>query len=414
MADDVIVRFGDITKTYPVLAASSGKSVVDVHSFSEDFPLYLYDQGFKSTAGCTSTICYIDGDRGELSYRGYPIEQLSQNYPYTQICQLLLSGELPSRASHSEFLAELCKYQHLPEPMTKIVGLTPKDSHPMALLSTLMAATATFSPCSLPIEDAETCTKFVMQALAQMPLLVGAAIRHSQGLSMLNYDPELDYIENCFYLLSAQRPSAIQKQALNTILILHAEHEQNASTHTVHTTASTGTHPLASFGAGIAALWGPAHGGANEACMHMLREIGHVDNIASYLRKAKDKNDPFRLMGFGHRVYKNHDPRANIMRKLCHQVLKSTETNDLFVLAIELERQALSDDYFIQRKLYPNVDFYSGITLQALGIPSRCFTAIFALARISGWVSHWQEMMHEQRLIVRPRQRYTGMQTRSL
>lgn len=400
------------TDTIPlsVYSATLGSDVIDVSSLTtHDF--FTYDPGFVSTAACESKITYIDGDRGILLYRGYLIEDLAEKSDYMAICYLLLHGELPTLPQKSAWLDAIHEYSTIPKSIESCLKSLPHDAHPMALLLTLTASLSAHYQNNQP-KTPEARLQTSMEFIAKMPLLIAMIYRHITQQAFIPYQKERSYAENFLHMTFGQEQiDPILIKAIDTIFTLHADHEQNASTSTVRMVGSTGANPMASLSAGIAALWGPAHGGANEACLTMLQIIGDVSKIPEYIKKAKDPHDDFRLMGFGHRVYKNFDPRAKMMQEVCHDVLNIIDASTdapLFTLAIELARIAREDDYFIQRKLYPNVDFYSGLTLKALGIPTNMFTTIFALARTVGWMSHWCEMINEPYKIARPRQLYTG------
>lgn len=407
--NNAILSIKDLSIELPIYSASVGDSVIDVSSLTgHDF--FTYDPGFVSTASCESKITYIDGDKGILMHHGYLIEALAEKSDYMEVCHLLLQGKLPTASEKQNFIHTLHKHSHIPEEIASCLkSLSPK-SHPMAILMTLTSALSAYYQENQPNTPEE---RFQVSAelVAKIPLLVAMTYRHMNQQPLLPYNPEKSYAENFLRMLFGQEKfDPVLVKAMDTIFILHADHEQNASTSTVRVVGSTGSNPAACVAAGISALWGPAHGGANEACLNMLHVIGDVSQIPLYIKKAKDKNDPFRLMGFGHRVYKNFDPRAKIMKEICHEVLDVVGSKDkpFFQLATQLAQIALEDNYFIERKLYPNVDFYSGLTLSALGIPSNMFTTIFALARTVGWMSHWCEMMNESYKLARPRQLYTG------
>lgn len=384
---------------------------------------FCYDPGLTLTTACQSGITWLDGAKGRLLYRGYPIEQLAEHYCFTQVIYLLLFGELPSEAEHNAFTDQLSTFNPLPENTLKLVDSLPKHSHPMAILSSLAAnLSVNYHHGENDYKNPDVQQEAVLRMIAQIPSMVALSNRHTQGLGLDAFNSQYGkYTEQFTYNVLAKSatdtPTKELVEALDKIFILHADHELNASTFTVRTAGSTGTNPYACLSAGLAALWGPAHGGANEACLNMLKAIGSTKNIATYIQRAKDKEDPFKLMGFGHRVYKNYDPRAKIMRQICHQTLDIMNQKDhpLFDLALELERVALEDPYFVDKKLYPNIDFYSGITLSAMGIPSELFTPIFALARTTGWLSHWLEMYQTKPFkITRPRQWYVGPSQRDV
>ena len=361
-------------------------------------------------------ITYIDGGKGELLYRGYPIEQLAEQSDFAEVTYLLLKGELPSQQQKQDFVNTINNHTMIHEQMIHFYRGFRRDGHPMAILVGVVGALSAFYHDAIDINKSEDRERSAIRLIAKMPTLAAMCYKYSIGQPFNYPRNDLPYAANFLHMMfsvptEAREPDPIVARAMDRIFILHADHEQNASTSTVRLAGSTGANPFACISAGIAALWGPAHGGANEACLNMLMEIGHEDKIGHFIERAKDKNDPFRLMGFGHRVYKNYDPRATVMRKTCHDVLEvmGVKNSPLFKIAMELEKIALEDDYFIERKLYPNVDFYSGITLSAIGIPVSMFTVIFALARTVGWAAHWHEMMSDpNHRISRPRQLYTG------
>ncbi len=408
----------------PLLTGTLGTPTVDISTLNKDLGIFTYDSGFVSTASCKSKITYIDGNKGILLYRGYPIEQLAKNSSFLEVAYLLMNGELPSATELFNFTDEVNHHTMLHEALSGFFGGFHYDAHPMAMMVGVMGSLSAFYHGELDMSDPEHRRISAMRMLAKVPTIAAACYRHSVGWPSVYPRLDLGYCENFINMMfSLPSEKYIDKdnyidpvtvKALNLLFILHADHEQNASTSTVRLASSTGANPYACIAAGIAALWGPAHGGANEAVLSMLAEIGTVDNIPKYLAKAKDKNDPFRLMGFGHRVYKNFDPRATIIRETCYEVLERFPTDDpLFELALALEEHALKDEYFIEKKLYPNVDFYSGIIYRALKIPENMFTVMFVIARTAGWVSHWLEMMSEPtHRIGRPRQIYTGHETR--
>lgn len=399
----------------PIYNGTIGPSVVDVTQFGKT-GLFTYDPGFMSTAACTSKITYIDGDQGVLLHRGYPIEQLAEKSDFLEVCYLLMHGELPTHAEKDTFIKTIKSHSMVHEQLRNFFNGFRRDAHPMAIMVGVVGALSAFYHDTLDINNPEHRNTAALRLIAKMPTIAAMCYKYSKGLPFMYPQNDLGYTENFLHMMFGTpcedtKPNPVLARALDRIFILHADHEQNASTSTVRLAGSTGVNPYACISAGIAALWGPAHGGANEACLNMLREIGDVSRIDDYIKRAKDPNDSFRLMGFGHRVYKNRDPRAAVMRQTCHEVLNEVGAHDepLFKLAIALEKIALEDEYFIKRKLYPNVDFYSGITLSALGIPTNMFTVIFALARTVGWLSQWDEMISDpNRRIGRPRQLYTG------
>ncbi|MES2204699.1 MAG: citrate synthase [Pseudomonadota bacterium] len=404
----------------PVYSGTLGPDVIDVSSLAQN-DIFTYDPGFMSTAACNSSITFIDGDKGILLHRGYPIGQLAENVSYLEVCYLLLNGELPNKEQASAFEAEVKHHTLLHEQVRTFFNGFRRDAHPMAIMVGVVGALSAFYNDTININDADSRRMTAVRLVAKMPTIAAMSYKYAQGQPFMYPDNSLSFSENFLYMMfgtpcQSYQPNPVLAKALDKIFILHADHEQNASTSTVRLAGSTGANPYACVSAGIAALWGPAHGGANEACLNMLRQIGDVKNIPAYIARAKDKNDSFRLMGFGHRVYKNYDPRAKVMQEACHEVLNAVGRKDdpILDVAIELERIALSDPYFIERKLYPNVDFYSGITLSALGIPSNMFTVIFALARTIGWIANWNEMMaDDNRKLGRPRQLYTGSTERN-
>ena len=393
-----------------------GPSVVDIRSLYRDQGVFTFDPGFVATASCRSHITYIDGEQGVLLYRGYPIEQLAPKSTFLEVAYLLLKGELPTGAQLEEFTGLILGHTMINESLLRFFNGFHYDAHPMAMISGVVASMSAFYHDSMDINDAYHREIFSHRIIAKMPTIAAVAYKHSLGQPFIYPRNDLDYCSNLlhmFFAVPCEEDSIdpVAAEALDLLFILHADHEQNCSTSTVRLAGSSGTNPYAAIAAGASALWGPAHGGANEAVLNMLEEIGSIDNIPKFVAKAKDKDDPFRLMGFGHRVYKNFDPRAKIIRAMCHKVLEQLgETdNPLFELALRLEEIALQDDYFVEKKLYPNVDFYSGIIYRALGIPTSMFTAMFAIARTVGWVAHWQEMISDpQTRIGRPRQLYTG------
>lgn len=406
----------------PVLSGSIGPDVIDVQTLHKQTGMFTYDPGFTSTASCRSTITYIDGDAGVLLYRGYPIEQLAEKCTYLEVCYLLLNGELPNKAEMQNFENTIRMHTMVHDQITNFFKGFRRDAHPMAIMVGVVGALSAFYHDALDIKSKKDRDISAIRLIAKVPTILAMCHKYSTGLPFMYPQNNLSYVENFMRMMlgtpcEEYKPNPILVKALDRILILHADHEQNASTSTVRLAGSSGANPYACITAGIACLWGAAHGGANEAVLHMLEEIGDVSRIPQYIAKAKDKNDPFRLMGFGHRVYKNHDPRATLMRQTCHEVLNELGLHDnkLFELALELERIALEDDYFIQKKLYPNVDFYSGIVLHALGIPKNMFTAMFAMGRTVGWIAHWDEMIGDpEQRIGRPRQLYTGQARRDV
>ncbi len=397
----------------PILSGTLGPDVIDIRTLGK-LGVFTYDPAFFSTASCTSAITFIDGDAGLLYYRGYPIEQLAEHSSFLEVSYLLLNGELPSAAEKAAFTAKVTEHTMVHDQMARFFTGFRRDAHPMAVMVGVVGALSAFYHDSLDINNPEHRDISALRLLAKVPTIAAMAHKYHTGFPFMYPKNKFGYVENFMYMMFATPaedyvPNPVLVRALERILILHADHEQNASTSTVRLAGSSGANPFACISAGIAALWGPAHGGANEAALNMLEEIGDVSRVKEYVQGVKDKK--YRLMGFGHRVYKNMDPRATVMRETCYEVLKELglENNKLFELAMELERVALSDPYFIEHKLYPNVDFYSGIVLRALGIPSNMFTVIFAVARTIGWISQWNEMIADSdHKIGRPRQLYRG------
>ncbi|MEW5781989.1 MAG: citrate synthase [Pseudomonadota bacterium] len=410
------------TTEYPVYSGTIGPEVIDISKLYAQTGAFTYDPGFMSTAACKSSITYIDGDKGELLYRGYPIEQLAEKCDFMEVCYLLKNGELPNQAQYDDWVGKVRKHTMVHDQLTRFYNGFRRDAHPMAVLVGVVGGLSAFYHDSLDINNPEHRMTAAIRLIAKMPTITAMAYRYNMGLPFMYPKNEYDYATNFLYMMfgtpcEEYKPNPVLSRALDRILILHADHEQNASTSTVRLSGSSGANPFACIAAGIACLWGPAHGGANEACLKMLEEIGDVSRVPQYIKRAKDKNDPFRLMGFGHRVYKNFDPRAKLMRETCHEVLNELGLHDhpLFKLALELERIALEDEYFIEKKLYPNVDFYSGIVQSALGIPTNLFTGIFAMARTIGWIAQWHEMIGDpEQKIGRPRQLYTGAPKRDV
>ncbi len=400
-----------------VLSGTEGPDVIDVRALGSK-GLFTFDPGFTSTASCESKITYIDGDEGILLHRGFPIDQLAQNSNYLEVSYLLLYGEAPTQEQYEEFKTTVTRHSMIHEQITRLFHGFRRDSHPMAVLCGVTGALAAFYHDSIDVENERHREIAAYRLLSKMPTVAAMCYKYSIGQPFVYPQNNLSYAGNFLHMMFATpceeyKVNPVLEKAMDRILILHADHEQNASTSTVRTAGSSGANPFACIAAGIASLWGPAHGGANEACLKMLEEINTVDHIPEFIRRAKDKNDSFRLMGFGHRVYKNYDPRATVMRETCHEVLEELNMkDDLLEVAMELEHIALNDPYFIERKLYPNVDFYSGIILKAMGIPSSMFTVIFAMARTIGWIAHWNEMHQDGIKIARPRQLYTGYDKR--
>jgi citrate synthase len=400
----------------PVRAGTIGPSVVEVASLYKDHGVFTYDPGFGVTASCESKITYIDGDAGVLLYRGYPVEQLAEKSTFMEVCYLLLHSELPNRRQLDEFTGSIRHHTMINETLLRFFNGFHHNAHPMAMVSAVVASLSAFYHDSMDIHNPRHREIFAHRIIAKIPTIAAAAHKHSVGQPFVYPRNDLDYCSNMLHMFFAvpcepYQVDPVAAQALDLLFVLHADHEQNASTSTVRLAGSTGANPYAAISAGVSALWGPAHGGANEAVLAMLEQIGTVDNIPKMLALAKDKSSHFRLMGFGHRVYKNFDPRAKIIRDMCHKVLARLGRADspLLELALRLEEIALKDEYFVSRKLYPNVDFYSGIIYSALGIPRSMFTVMFAIARTVGWVAHWQEMISDPSMrIGRPRQLYTG------
>ncbi|HTM63352.1 MAG TPA: citrate synthase [Gammaproteobacteria bacterium] len=404
----------DKTMEFDILSGTLGTDVIDINTLFKN-GYFTYDQGFNSTASCESKITFIDGEKGILLYRGYPIEQLASKSDFLEVAYLLLNGELPSKQQYDTFVHDINQHTMVHEQIRNFFNGFRRDAHPMAVMVGVVGALSAFYHDTLDIKNPEHRAISALRLIAKMPTIAAMCYKYSIGQPFMSPQNKLSYAGNFLHMMFGTPceetvPNPVLTKALDRIFILHADHEQNASTSTVRLAGSTGANPFACIASGIAALWGPAHGGANEAVLNMLHEIGDVSNIEKFITKAKDPKDNFRLMGFGHRVYKNYDPRAKVMRETCYEVLKVVGKQDdpLFKLAMELERIALQDKYFIDKKLYPNVDFYSGITLSALGIPTNMFTVIFALARTVGWVAQWNEMISNPYRLGRPRQLYTG------
>jgi citrate synthase len=407
---------------FPVLSGSTGPDVVDIRALYGKSGMFTYDPGFLSTASCSSAITFIDGDKGILLYRGYPIEQLAQHCDFLEVCYLLWHGELPNRKQKDEFVSIVTHHTMVHEQLARLYQGFRRDAHPMAVMVGVVGALSAFYHDALDINDPQHRIISAFRLIAKMPTIVAMSYKYSIGQPFVYPKNDLSYTANFMRMMFAvpteeYKVNPVLVRALDRIFILHADHEQNASTSTVRLCGSSGANPYACIAAGIASLWGPAHGGANEACLEMLEEIGDASKVGEFVRKAKDKNSGVRLMGFGHRVYKNYDPRAKLMRETCHEVLNELGLHNdrLFELAIALEKVALEDDYFVSRKLYPNVDFYSGIVQRALGIPVAMFTCIFSLARTIGWIAQWQEMITDPEYkIGRPRQLYKGATARDV
>ncbi|WP_333671333.1 citrate synthase [Elioraea tepidiphila] len=408
--------------TLPLLPGTIGPAVLDIRKLYADLGVFTYDPGYGGTAACESKITYIDGDQGILLHRGYPIEQLAEKSTFLEVAYLLLHGDLPTKSEYETFVKGVTYHTMIHEQLRRFYDGFRRDAHPMAVMTAVVGAMSAFYHDSLDINDPRHREISAFRLIAKVPTIAAWAYKYSIGQPFMYPRNDLGYAENFLYMLNAVPAEPYQinpvlARAMDRILILHADHEQNASTSTVRLAGSTGANPFACIAAGIASLWGPAHGGANEAVLKMLAEIGSVKNIPDFISKVKDKNSHVRLMGFGHRVYKNYDPRAKIMQQTCHEVLAELGIKDepMLDMAMELEKIALNDDYFVSRKLYPNVDFYSGIILKAMGIPTSMFTVLFAVARTVGWISQWKEMMEDpSQRIGRPRQLYTGATARDV
>ncbi len=404
---------------YPIVSGSVGPDVVDIRKLYANTDMFTYDPGFTSTASCSSKITYIDGDAGILLHRGYPIQQLADKSNFMEVCYLLLNGELPSKTEYDNFTYTVSRHTMIHEQLAMFYRGFRRDAHPMSIMCGVVGALSAFYHDSTDINDPKQREIASYRLIAKIPTIAAMAYKYALGQPFMYPDNKLSYVGN-FLRMTFGVPAEdyvvdpLIEKAMDTIFILHADHEQNASTSTVRLAGSSGANPFACIAAGIACLWGPAHGGANEAALNMLREIGTPDRVKSYVEKAKDKNSGFRLMGFGHRVYKNYDPRATVMQKIAKDVLERMNVKDpIFDVARELEHVALNDSYFIDKKLYPNVDFYSGIILNAIGFPTTMFTVLFALARTVGWISQWNEMIVDpEQKIGRPRQLYTGSPAR--
>jgi citrate synthase len=412
------VVFGDgTTVEMPILKASIGENVIDMRTLGK-YGVWSYDPAFLSTAACESKITFIDGDKGQLFYRGYPIEQLAEHSTHLEGAYLLLHGELPNKEQKEKFETAIKYHTMVNDQLIKLFSGFRRDAHPMAMLTGVMGALSAFYPDAFDFKNLDSREIAIHRLIAKMPTVTAMCYRYTKGLPFMYPRNDLDYSSNFLYMMFATpceeyKVNPVITKAMDRIFLLHADHEQNASTSTVRVAGSSGTHPFAAVAAGVACLWGPSHGGANEAVLRMLEEIGSEDKVDEYIEGVKNKK--YRLMGFGHRVYKNMDPRASIIRKTCYEVLDALGKHDdpIFKLAMKLEKYALSDPYFIDKKLYPNVDFYSGIILRAIGIPLEMFTTIFALARVVGWLAQWKEMITEPDLkISRPRQLYTGYTSR--
>jgi citrate synthase len=427
MSNTATLSFSDGSPSveFPVLKGTIGPDVIDIKALYGKTGKFTYDPGFMSTAACRSQITFIDGDKGELLYRGYPIDQIATNCDFLETCYLLLNGDLPNAKQNADFVDNVTHHTMVHEQMQFFLRGFRRDAHPMAILTGMVGALSAFYHDTLDINNAEHRHIAAIRLIAKMPTLVAMAYKYSAGQPMIYPQNDLSYTANFMRMMFATpceeyKTNDVLVRALDRIFILHADHEQNASTSTVRLCGSSGTNPYAAIAAGVACLWGPAHGGANEAALQMLLDIqknGGVEKIGEFIAQVKDKNSNVRLMGFGHRVYKNYDPRAKLMRETCYEVLGELglQNDPLFKLAMELEKIALSDEYFVSRKLYPNVDFYSGIVQRALGIPTSLFTAIFALARTVGWIAQLNEMLADpDQKIGRPRQLFMGSQTRQV
>ena len=416
MDSNAKLKIGNKEFNFPIKKGSVGPSVIDVSKLYAETHHFTFDPGFTSTGSCESSITYIDGDKGQCYYRGYPMDILAEKSNFLEIAYLLWYGELPTKTEWDEFSNAIKNHTMVHEQIRVFYNGFRRGAHPMAIMVASVAALSAFYPDSINIKDPEQRRISARRMVAKIPTLAAMAYKYSLGQPFIYPDNSLPYSENfmqmCFAVPAEKyKINKVFANALDKIFILHADHEQNASTSTVRLAASSGANPFASISTGFTSLWGPLHGGANEAALNMLKEIGDVENIPKYIEKAKDKKDPFKLMGFGHRVYKNYDPRAKVMQKTCHEVLNEigNTDNNLLQVAKELEKIALNDEYFIEKKLYPNIDFYSGITLSAMGFPTTMFTVLFGLARTVGWLAHWKEMMVDQKTrIGRPRQLYTG------
>ena len=416
MSDKCFIEIDGKKYELPVKKSTIGPSVIDVRDFYKNTGHFTFDPGFTSTASCQSNICFIDGDKGTLLYRGYEIEQLSEKSSFLEVVFLLIKGELPTKDQFDEFSSAIKNHTMVHEQIRSFYNGFRRGSHPMAMMLGVVGALSAFYADSANVNDPKEREISSRRMIAKVPTLAAMAYKYSIGQPFVYPNNELNYCENflnmCFSVPAQKyKISKVIANALEKIFILHADHEQNASTSTVRLAASSAVNPFASVAAGFSALWGPLHGGANEAALNMLKMIGNVKNIPEYIKRAKDPNDNFRLMGFGHRVYKNYDPRAKVMQKACHEVLGALGKKDdeLLKVAIELEKIALNDDYFVQKKLYPNIDFYSGITLSAMGFPTEMFVVLFAIARTSGWIAHWKEMYSDPtNKLNRPRQLYAG------
>ena len=407
---------GTPSADFPINSGTVGPDVIDIRPLYSKTGKFTYDPGFMSTGSCASKITYIDGDKGVLMYRGYPIEQLAEHCNFLEVAYLILNGELPNRTQNEKFVLTIGKHTMVHEQLVRFYSGFRRDAHPMAVMCGVIGALSAFYHDSLDINDPHHREISAYRLIAKVPTITAMCYKYNMGQPFMYPRNSLSYVENFLYMMFGTpcedyKPNPVLSRALDRILILHADHEQNASTSTVRLAGSSGANPFACMAAGVASLWGPAHGGANEAVLNMLAQIGDVSNIGKYIARVKDKNDSAVLYGFGHRVYKHYDPRAKLIQTTCHEVLDELGLKDdkLFKLAMALEKIALEDEYFVSRKLYPNVDFYSGIVYKALGVPVSMFTAIFALARTVGWIAQWTEMISDpEQKIGRPRQLYTG------
>ena len=422
MSDTVTLTDNRNGKSYdfPILHGTMGPDVIDISTFFSDTGMFTFDRGYTSTAMCKSTITYIDGLKGELMYRGYDIAYLAENKTFIDVAYLLLNKELPNKKQYDEFKLELKKRSFIHEGMMKLFDAFPDKAHPMAILQAAVAALSAFYSDHLNMDKPEEYHEMAMRIIAKIPTIAAFSYRFSRGLPIIYPNLDRGFTENFLYMMRSYpyehvNLRQIEVKALDTVFMLHADHEQNASTTTVRTVGSTHAHPYACIAAGIGALWGWAHGGANEGVIRQLEQIGSVENVDKYIARAKDKNDPFRLMGFGHRVYKNFDPRAKVLKSMCDQLFDEIGINsELLKIAKKVEEIALNDEYFISRNLYPNVDFYSGLILKALSIPNDMFAVIFVIGRIPGWISQWIELKEQESIkIVRPRQLYVGETNRT-
>lgn len=420
MSEFAELKIGDKVTKLPIHKSSIGPNVIDVTKLYKDTGYFTYDPGFMSTASCTSTITYIDGDKGILRHRGYDIQHLANHHKFLEVAYLLLHGELPNKQEYNRFSHIITRHTMVDEQMRQLFRSFRHSAHPMAVMLSAVGSLSAIYHEESNVHDPEDREEAAVRIIAKMPTLAAMCYKYSTGMPFIYPDNNMSFTENFLHMMFATpcekyNVSPILANALDKIFILHADHEQNASTSTVRTSGSSGANPYACISAGIASLWGPAHGGANEAVIHMLNEIGSIERIPEFIKKVKEPESNIRLMGFGHRVYKNYDPRAAVLKIACQEVLEELgqTTNPLLKIAMELERIALSDEYFIQRKLYPNVDFYSGIIYQAMGIPSKMFTVLFAVARSVGWMSQWKEMLEDpEQKISRPRQLYKGFDHR--